>query len=60
MCLCLCMCTCAGGGGLTHTGGITVGVGHLLRQLLLGTSIGLVVFLLVLYQDFTHQLHRAR
>lgn len=52
-------CTCTGGGRLTHAGGVAVGVGNLLRQLLLGASVCLVVLLLVLHQDFSHQLHRA-
>lgn len=52
-------CTCARRWGLTHTGGVAVGVGNLLRQFLLGASISLVVLLLVLHQDLPHQLHWA-
>lgn len=59
-CVCVCaLCTCTWGGRLTHTGRIAVGVGNLLRQLLLGAAVRLVVFLLVLHQDLPHQLHRA-
>lgn len=53
------VCTCARRRRLAHAGRIAAGVGNLLRQFLLGAPVCLVVLLLVLDQDFTHQLHGA-